>query len=197
MQLTPYIPLVSLGKSFGSYLGGFCKFWYTPIQNLNGFPAINPARQFLKVEPALKTGCTWYGPVDVPNNDLGFDQQTARSGAGTFFKRKIQGLIPGIDALTYTNTHNMLPHQLCVVGQLRSSNIFLVVGNNLAGLDLDIVDTIGVGIAQLPSTKLTFTDESITGAMLLASFSGSNSIAPINPSNPSSGFPYYIPHKFP
>lgn len=178
MHLTQYIPLVSLGKSFGSYLGGICNFWYTPIQNLNGFPVINPATQFLQSEPALKAGTNWYGPINVPNNELGFEQQSAKSNAGTFYKQKISLQIPGFDTYTHTNLDNTMPHQLCVVAKLRSGGYFIILGNDAVGLDVDINETTGIGAANTPVSKLVLSTESTTRAMVLPSFAGTNSQPP-------------------
>lgn len=185
MQLTTYIPLVSLGKSFGSYYGGICKFWYTPIQNLNGFPAVDPTTQFLITEPNLKAGTTWYGPINVPNNELGLDQQSAKSVAGTFFKQKVSLQIPGFDTYTYTNIDNTLQHEMCVVALLRSGGFFVVLGNNAAGLDIDISETTGIGGANLPVSKLTLSTESLNRALILPSFSGTNSQPPFVLPNPT------------
>ena len=180
MYQTQYNSLQTIGRSFAPYIGGICKFWYTPIENLNGFPVIDPSTQKLSAEPVLLGDRNWYGPVNIPDKQMGYTEDNARTTAGLYYKRKLTGFIPGHDAGTHINTGNMALHQFCIVAKLRAGGFFIVAGNDQAGLDFDESYLSGSGANETPGTKISFSDEAISKAFALDSFLGENAVQPIN-----------------
>lgn len=170
---------MTLGKTSGKFTGGLCRWWYTPIENLDDFPAVDPLTQMAFAEPVLKTDKTWYGPVSVPDNQLGWEEDSQQSKAGIFYKQKVSGIITGLDADTHINLQNMAYHQFCIVGKARSSGNHYIIGNNESGLDLAISSTTGLGADGTPATKFSFSGESIDRALILKSFLGANSMLPV------------------
>lgn len=170
---------MTLSKTSGDFVGGLCHWWYTPVENLNGFPAVDPLTQMAFAEPVLKATKTWYGPVGVPDNQLGWEEDSNLSKAGIFYKQKVSGIITGLDADTHINLQNMAYHQFCVVGKARSGGNHYIIGNNESGLDLLISSTTGLGADNSPDTKFTLTGESIDRALILKSFLGVNSMLPV------------------
>lgn len=178
MYNTEYTSLQTIGKSYAPYIGGIVKWWYTPIENLDSFPIINPVSQKLAAAPVLKAGKNWYGPVNVPDKQLGWNDQTARSAAGLFYKNKISGFIPGHDINNHINQANLTRHQICVVAKLRSGGFFIVLGNDQVGMDIDHDTSGGIGSNDTPGTKLIFSIDSKDKAYPLDEFQGDQSIPP-------------------
>lgn len=166
-----YLPLQAFAKINTNYTGGFCKWWYVPIEWLSGFSKIDPITQRLKFEPQLKTGFSWFGPIDIPDTEVGYEEASTKNIAGNYFKRKVTGFIPGNDIDAHINIQNTFNHQVCIVGKVRSGNFYLVLGNNINGLDFEASFTTGIGKVNTPGTKFIFSDESICRAIALATFS--------------------------
>lgn len=178
MFSTSYKSPQSIGKSYGPYLGGLCKWWYTFIQHLDGFPVIDPLTQQLSAEPILKAGKNWYGPVNVPDRQLGWEEQSLRSPAGQFYRQKINGFSPGLDIINHINQQNVSKHQIIVVAKLRAGGFFIVLGNNRTGMDLDHSTGSGLGSSEIPGTKLQFSIDTKDKALVLSSFQGEDSVPP-------------------
>src|SRR4051812_44916971 len=120
MYQTAYLPLQSIGRLRVPYVGGFCRWWYTPIENIDVFPPINPLTQMLAAEPTLKAGATWYGPVNVPDSHVGWDEEMQQGKPGHWYKEKVEGLMPGMDRNSHINLQNHAFHQFVIVGKARS-----------------------------------------------------------------------------
>src|SRR5437870_11659085 len=88
------------------FYSGFCKLWFTPIENIDVWPAIDPLTQFLLAEPTLKEGKTWYGPAQLPDKQLAFGEKLTPSPAGPFYKQALQCYLPGDDGYTRINAAN-------------------------------------------------------------------------------------------
>lgn len=178
MFSTEYKALQTIGKSYEPYIGGITKWWYTPIENLNEFPVINPATQKLISEPVLKVGKQWYGPVNVPDRQLGWEEQMNRSVAGRFYKQRIQSFFPGNYAGSHINIGNLVAHEVCIVAKLRAGGFFIVLGNDQSGLDLDDSTSSGSGSTDVPGSKLMFSMDTKDKALVLDTFLGEGSIPP-------------------
>lgn len=181
---------MTLGKTSGGFVGGFCRWWYIPIENISSFPAVDPLTQMLVSEPVLNGLSSWYGPVDVPDYQLGWEEDSQSSKAGTSYKQKVSGIITGLDADTHINLQNMAYHQFCVVGKARSDGNYYIIGNTEAGLDLSISSSTGLGAENAAGTKFTLAGESVDRALILKAFLGANSQLP---SNNSTNPPVIIP----
>mgnify|MGYP001605830582 CR=1 FL=1 len=54
------------------YDAGWCEFYFTPIENIESWPTVSPITQELDGEPILKSGSSWYGPINIANQQLGY-----------------------------------------------------------------------------------------------------------------------------
>lgn len=176
MRSTGYLSLQALGKSYAPYDGGICRWWYTPRQNIQTFPTIDPITQLLSGEPVLKMGTTWYGPVNVPTSQFGYVESQEKSAAGIYYKRRVEGLIPGSDTNSHINLGNMAYHQYVVAAQLRAGGYFIVLGTDEVGMDFDHNLTTGIGPNATPGSKFSFVDEFKWKPPVLANFAGLNSL---------------------
>jgi len=167
----PYLPIVGFGDTNTDYLGGLSKLWLVPREWLSGFPELDPTSQKLSAEPTLIAGKNWIGPIDVSDEMKAYEEVTASSAAGVYFKRKVSFGENGQAAANHLNIGNYIGYELCVVALVRSGAYFIVIGNDKAGLKLDINAGTGVGPLGMPSTKLVLSDESAFRALILANFS--------------------------
>lgn len=188
MYQTGYLPLQSIGKAPGDYVGGFCRWWYTPIENILYFPGANPQTQRLINEPILKAGTSWYGPVNVPDEQTGWREKDADNKAGTYYKEEVTGFIPGAETKNHINLGNLAHHRFCVVGKLRAGSFYLIIGNEFAGLRLSHESGSGKGSMDTPGTAITFTGDFDHKAQVLSDFSGGNAIAPPAPAQPFTAY---------
>jgi hypothetical protein len=170
MYSTSYLPLEAVGRLLVAFTGGFCKWWYTPIQNIASFAAVDPVTQLLSSEPALHAGKVWYGPVTVPESKTGWDEDLQRTKPGISYKEKVEGFVAGMSARSHINLANLAHHQVCIVGKVRSGGFYIVLGDDVAGLDLDVNASNGVGSVGMPGTKLAFTGEFKNKALILQNF---------------------------
>jgi hypothetical protein len=169
MYSTAYLPLHTIER-LDVFTGGFCKWWYTPIESISSFPAVDPVTQKLNGEPALLAGKVWYGPVKVPESKTGWEEDLTRSKPGISYKEKVEGFQAGLSAGSHLNLENLVHHQVCIVGKVRSGGFYIVLGNDVAGLDLDVIATSGVGSVGMPGSKLAFTGEFKNKALILSTF---------------------------
>jgi len=170
MFQTAYRPLVALSKAMPSYTGGICKLWHVPIQDILEFPVINPQTQMLVGSPILKANKTWYGPVNIPDNKRGWKETQDRNKPGIWFKQQVTGFVPGNSHEVHINIQNLMHHQHVVVGKLRQSGMYIVLGNDICGLLLDHETGSGDGANETPGTKISFQGESICKALLMPTF---------------------------
>lgn len=154
------------------YLGGLCKFWFIPIDEVDSIPGIDPYNQFLLDEPVLKEDKLWRGPVPVPDAQLGFTETQKNDAAGVYYEVKIQAQPPGDIPQQRINLDNMAYGQYLVVGKQRAGGMYLLFGSMDSPLDFDNQYTNGPGAAQNASTKIAFTGESIPRALVLPQFLG-------------------------
>ena len=175
MISTEYFPAQSLGTIPVPYVGGFSKWYYTFIENIDVFPSIDASTQYLTDEPTLISGKTWYGPVTVPKGMAGFTEATTRTKAGLYWKTKFQATVPGSNSDVDVNIDNLVHHQLCIVGKLRSGGYWKIIGTKKKGLTVDDETDTGMGSRAVVLNKLSFTFESIIKNPVLPSFSGDNS----------------------
>lgn len=176
---TAYIPLQRITKASYDNIGGFCKFWYTPIENISLFPLINPATQMLSNEPYLLPGTIWYGPVDIPDKKFGWTAEQERVGAGVYFKQKVTGFVPGLSAENHINFQNLVFHKFAIVGKARSGGNFYIIGDDEIGLDATFDIVSGDGAEGTPGASLQFTGETVDNALLLPGFAGELSQTPV------------------
>lgn len=171
MYPTSYNPLQAIAAPDGKNIGGFCKWWYVPIEWIEIFPAIDPLTQTLLSEPVLVADATWFGPVLVPDRMVGWKETQERARAGIYFKEKVEGFIPGNDPAQHINLQNSIYHQFCIIGMLRNGDGYRIIGSDQSGLDLDHETSSGIGQPDTPGSKLVFTGEQVYKALVLSGFS--------------------------
>lgn len=176
---TNYLPSQSLGNTLASsYVGGFSQWYYTFIENLDSFPTVDPLTQQLIAEPTLKSGKTWYGPVNVPINATGFNETSQRAKGGIYYKQKLVSSMPGFNANAHINLENIIYHQIVIVGKLRSGGFWVIAGTDKKGFDIDTETDTGSGNRAIAINKITLNNESLSKAMVLPSFNGLLNTAP-------------------
>ena len=175
MFQTAYKGITNLTRKI-PYIGGFCRFWFIPVEEVETIPPIDPLTQYLTAEPVLVTDKVWRGPVPVPEKTLGFLETQQNGTAGSYFKQSIQGTSPGDYPQHRVNLDNMTYAKFICVGKLRAGGFYLLVGSIDSPLDFDQEFTSGAnGSNDNAGTKLAFTGESICRALVMPSFDGDQS----------------------
>lgn len=161
---------MQLQKNTSSLAGGICKWYYTTIDNLASFPAIDPISQMLTGQPTLKNGAMWFGPINIPTHKVGWRQTLDKTKPGTSYKHLVEGFIAGLDSNTQINLDNHAHYEICIVAKLRSGGHYIVLGNMETGCRLDDDTNTGTGPVETPGTKMQFNWESIDKAPTLPAF---------------------------
>ncbi len=174
MQQTAYTGIKNLYKGV-PYLGGICKFWYIPVEEVASIPVINPANQYLLAEPELKADKVWRGPVPVPDAQLGFTETQDSFAGMPYYKLKLQGQAPGDVPQQRVNIENMAYGQYLVVAKLRAGGFYVLLGSLDSPLDFDAEFTTGPGSGENAKSKIAFTGESNYKALVLTEFQGDES----------------------
>jgi hypothetical protein len=158
--------------------GGFCKWYYTPRENLLAMPVVDPVTQWLVTEPELIEGAGWYGPVCVPDDQLGFEEISTRTTAGLYYKQRAYGFHPGDNGNSRINLENLPYYEFVVVGKLRAGGLWLVLGTDKLGLQLDADFKSGDGAINTAGNQFAFSISSVSRALILPSFLGNNTTPP-------------------
>jgi len=174
MQQTAYTGIKNLYKGV-PYLGGICKFWYIPVEEVDNIPGINPVNQYLLAEPELKADKVWRGPVPVPDAQLGFTETQDSFAGMPFYKQKVQAQAPGDVPQQRVNLENMAYGQYLVVAKLRSGGFYLLLGSLESPMDFDSEFSTGPGSNENAKSKLAFTGESNFKALVIPEFQGDES----------------------
>lgn len=156
-------------------IGGFCKFWFIPIEEVASMPVINPLNQILKDEITLKTGKAWRGPVPVPDDQLGFTENAKTSNSGPSYEIKVGCVYGGDIPAARVNIDNMAYHQYMIVGKLRSTGFYVVIGNPETGADFTGSFDSGNANGNAALNTLTFATEQINKALVLPTFNSRQS----------------------
>jgi hypothetical protein len=165
-------------NSMLSFTGGFCQWYYTPKENIALWPEIDPKTQYLINEPLLIGGASWFGPVKVPDTQLGFVEEEQKTSAGIYYKQKVSGVYPGDSGPSRINLENMPYYEFVVVGKMRAGGLYLIIGNKDYGLDFLQTYKSGEGVKQNAGSEFSFGGDSLTKALLLTSFLGDNVTPP-------------------
>lgn len=173
MLQTGYKGFTTLSKGL-PYNGGFCKWYYADKAQLLSLPAIDPLTQYLKAEPTISG--SWFGPVQVPNDQLGFEETPKRDSAGLYWQHKITGFYPGDNAASRINIENLHFYELVVVGKMRAGGMFLLTGTPDHGLQFDAAYSSDGKKAA--GNNFTLTANLLNKAFVLPSFAGSKLIPP-------------------
>lgn len=169
-----------------TYEGGFCQFFYIPVEDIDVFPRINSATQQLVAEPSLKAGKSWFGPIKVPRDRLGFTETPKRTKAGPYYEIKFSGLQPGDSATNRVNLENMPYHRYVLSGQVRAGGYYVLIGSPDSFLQFTADYSSGNGPAETALSQIAFTTECISKALILPSFAA-DSTAPVDGGNNENG----------
>lgn len=153
-----------------SYNGGFCQFWYIPVEGIAVMPRVNAENQQLVDEPTLKEGYSWFGPIAVPKNDFGYAEDFDRTKAGPYYKYKVEGVHIGDSTESRVNLENMPYHDYVIVGKQRAGGMHLLIGTVDSPCKFAPDYESGKGPTGTAQTKIVFTTDHISKAYILPSF---------------------------
>jgi hypothetical protein len=173
MLQTGYKGFTTLSKGL-PYNGGFCKWYYADKAQLVAFPAIDPLTQYLSAEPLISG--SWHGPVQVPNDQLGFEETPKRDSTGLYWQHKITGFHPGDNAASRINIENLHFYELVVIGKMRAGGMYLLIGTPEHGLQFDAAYSSDG--KKSAGNNFTLTANLLNKAFVLPSFNGTNIILP-------------------
>lgn len=159
------------------YMGGFCRFWYIPVEDADVFPRINSTTQYLTAEVSLKAGKAWYGPIVVPRDKIGYVEDFKTSKAGPYYQIKVEGTHVGESRESRVNLENMPYHRYLVVGKVRAGGHYHLIGTIKSPCQFAGIFKLGHGRAETAQTLISFTVEHISKAYVLPSFD-SDTIGP-------------------
>jgi len=182
MLQTGYKGFTTLSKGL-PYFGGFCKWYYADKAQLLPLPAIDPLSQYLSAEPTISG--SWFGPVQVPNDQLGYEETPKRDAAGLYWQHKISGFHPGDNPSSRINIENMHFYEFVVVGKMRAGGMHLLIGSKEHGLQFDAAYSSDGKKAA--GNNFTLTANLLNKALVLPSFAGSDLIPPAESGNSSGG----------
>jgi len=172
MQQTAYTGIQNFTSKI-PYIGGLCKFWFIPVEEVESIPPINPLNQFLTAEPVLVTGKEWRGPVPIPDRQLGYTETQENAVAGHSFKVKIAGNHYGDVPQSRVNIDNISYGRYLVIAKQRAGGFYLLFGTKDSPLNFDHEYTAGQnGGNDTAFTKIAFTGETIHRALVVPSFLG-------------------------
>lgn len=175
MRQTAYKGISNFFKGV-PYLGGVCKFWFIPIDEVDSIPVINPATQYLAAEPVLKAGCVWRGPVPVPDAQLGITETQEYFNGAPFWKTKLQGEPPGDVPQQRVNAGNLAYGQYLCVAKIRAGGFYLLLGTLESPMDFDQEFSTGNGNGPANAKrKIGFSTECIDQALVIPHFNGEDS----------------------
>lgn len=152
-----------------TYWGGFCKFWYIPVESIGTFPRVNALNQWLVDEPTLINGSTWYGPIIVPKDRLGFTETPKRSKPGIIYDYKVEGLHIGDSPESRVNLENMAHHKYLVVGKVRAGGFYMLIGTVDSPCKFDAEYKSGVS-GETAGSSFIFSTSHISKAYIMPAF---------------------------
>lgn len=176
MRQTGYTGITSFTKDL-IYDAGWCEFYYTPIENIDQWPSVLPLTQELSGEPILKAGASWFGPILVANQQLGYKEDQQRTAAGIFYKIQVDGFYPGDGRASRVNISNMPFHRYALVGKQRAGGMFVLLGAPDSGYDFNHNFQTGRG-NPAAITEFIFSGDALSKPMILPSF-GSQTSTPM------------------
>lgn len=181
MQQTGYKGITSFSKGL-NYDAGWREFFYTPIENIAVWPSILPDSQECNAEPQLAAGKSWYGPIKVANQQLGYKEEQQRSGAGIYYRVQVEGIYPGDGRSARVNLENMPHHKYVIIGKQRAGGLYLLLGAPDCGLDFN--HSFYTGKATVSAgNEFTFSAAILNKPLILPSF-GSGTTTPMPGATP-------------
>ena len=174
MNQTGYLGLHTLQTNL-PYDGGICKWYYAVLEDVAIWPSIDSLTQELGTYPTLLTGKTWKGPVDIPNDHLGFSEIQKNVAAGIYYEQKLEFHQPGDNRANRQIVENMPYYQFVVVAKMRAGGFWILLGNPDCGMRFTNVQDFGKGQFASAKTEMVFAMKSQFKALVIPSFAGDNS----------------------
>jgi len=171
MLQTSYISISGLHSRL-QYDGGFCRFWFIPIEHITAWPSVDPETQYLDGEPTLDTDRAWFGPILVPDSQRGYTEEAMEGGGGFFYRQKVNGIHPGDSGPSRINHENLPYHRFAVVGKQRAGGLYMLLGSEHNWFTFRAGYKTGGGAIETAAHEFQFTGESIFKAQLLTTFEG-------------------------
>ncbi|MGN6293782.1 MAG: hypothetical protein ACTHMV_13645 [Chitinophagaceae bacterium] len=168
---TAYKGITPLHRN-SSFNGGICKFFYIPVEDVAAFPRINPENQQLIDEPLLKIGKSWFGPIQVPKDKLGFTEVMKRDKAGFFYEIKVSSFHIGDSKDSRVNLQNMPYHRYLVVGKVRAGGFYIIIGTMHSFCQFSSDYSSGNGPGDPAQSQFSFTTEQRHPALIMPGFTG-------------------------
>lgn len=151
-------------------MGGFCKFWYIPVEDIAVFPRVSASSQKLVDEPLLVNGAGWFGPIEVPRDKLGFSELMQSSKAGPSYTTKLEGLHVGDSAESRVNLENMPYHRYVVVGKVRAGGFCIIIGTPRSWCNFLPEYKSGNSTTETAGTSFSFITNHISKPYILPAF---------------------------
>jgi hypothetical protein len=186
MNQSGYLGISTLQNNL-PYDGGFCKWYYIPLEHINIFPEIDSLTQELVTTPTLVVGKSWLGPIDVPNDHVGFIETQKQAAAGLYYEQKLEFHQPGDNRVNRQILENMPYYQYIVVAKVRAGGYWVMLGNAQCGMKFSQNQDFGKGQFTNAKTEMVFTLKSQYKGLVLPSFAGIDSETPINGSTTTQG----------
>ena len=158
---------------------GFCRWWFIEVDKITYWPGINPQTQKMRGEPSIAEGATWYGPVKVVPNQLGWQETETPDKRGIYYKQLIEGVYPGDNPLARISLENMAYYKYIVVGKQFAGNMFVVIGTPDSPLDFVNVYNTGKGNSDTAGNKFQFTGETLAKGLIIDYFSRDHEQPPV------------------
>jgi hypothetical protein len=96
-----------------------------------------------------------------------------------YYKQKVRmAFIPGDNGNSRINLENLPYYEFVVVGKLRAGGLWLVLGTDKLGLQLDADFKSGDGAINTAGNQFAFSISSVSRAVILPSFLGNNTTPP-------------------
>lgn len=153
-----------------AYNGGFCRFWFIPVEEVLVMPRINAATQYLVDEPSIRPGAAWLGPIAVPRDRIGFSEEFKRTAAGHYYVHKIEGIHPGESAESRVNFENLPYHKYLAIGKMRAGGFYCLVGTKDSPLSFNPEFRGGLGPGDIAQNLFSFSTNHISKAYVLPQF---------------------------
>lgn len=102
MYSTGYTGVSSFLKPSG-YLGGFCKWYYTPVENILTWPSINPVTQKGNAKPVLKNGAFWYTVPRSGYRQSSLDETPKTAAPGHYYEWRFNVQLAGANPVLLQN----------------------------------------------------------------------------------------------
>lgn len=140
MYLNPYIGVQHLRPS-AVRPGGYCWVYFTPIENIDQWPVVNPSNGMAYTPITLKPGKTWF-EFKVPDSERFFRESEKKTPSGPLFEITLQGYLPGNDTNQTINSAVMPMHQHVVLFKDRDGQVRFI-GSPDRGADCETSYTSG------------------------------------------------------